>query len=445
MQHLHPRQPQLVAQRPHVVGDQPQVLRDDRQGAEFGAHRLEEPRARPGDPAPVDRRPLARRDLPVVLEAAEVVDPREVVERQRQPQPRDPPAVAVARHHVPAVERVAPVLAGRAEVVRRHPRDDRGPVGLVQGEEVRVGPDVGAVVGDEDRQIADDADLPLARRPAHRLPVAEEAVLAEALERDRGGLLLARRGQRPRLPRGERRRPGVPGRVAVRGAQRPVERVVVEPAGVLGAERPVVVPRPEAPEGAAQQSRLEGVDRLVVDPPRRPHRRVRQVRRFEQAVRQQPVGADQQRIPGERRERLVGRVAVAGRPERQHLPEPLPRARQVIEEPDRLRPQLADPPRPRQRGRVQQDAARPGERGGGSRVAGRRSFRPRGVLPVVRHRSSTLLAHRRYAAIDQPCATRTGFSIRRPPIRIVPRAQSAIAASSSAQAIVSRQPSPWSS
>ena len=55
------------------------------------------------------RAPL--RDRPVGDEAAEVVDPREVEERERARQPRDPPAVAAALQRRPVVERVAPQLA----------------------------------------------------------------------------------------------------------------------------------------------------------------------------------------------------------------------------------------------------------------------------------------------------------------------------------------------
>ncbi len=66
---------------------------------------------RPALPAPGQRVLRARRHRPVGDEAAEVVDARDVEQRERAPQPVDPPAVAAALHRRPVVERVAPQLA----------------------------------------------------------------------------------------------------------------------------------------------------------------------------------------------------------------------------------------------------------------------------------------------------------------------------------------------
>ena len=112
----------------------------------------------PGTHSPVGRRLRLARDFPVGLEAPEVVDPDHVDLLQQGAQTVDPPGVAFGRVHVPAVERIAPELARGAEVVRRHPRHARRPAALVEEEQVRPRPDVGAVVRDEDRDVADQSD-----------------------------------------------------------------------------------------------------------------------------------------------------------------------------------------------------------------------------------------------------------------------------------------------
>ena len=76
-------------------------------------------------PGPLTQRPriavsASRRDLPVRLEAAEVVDPHDVDESRARARMRSIHQRSRAPRALPAVERVAPELAGRAEVVGRH-------------------------------------------------------------------------------------------------------------------------------------------------------------------------------------------------------------------------------------------------------------------------------------------------------------------------------------
>ena len=105
----------------------------------------------------------------------------------------------------PVVERVAPALAGPAEVVRRHAGDGRRPAVAVEQEQLRVRPDVGRVGGDEDRQVADqpDALLRAYRRRARQL--AEEQELART---GAGRSRPRARVSHPPGPRGSRRTSG---------------------------------------------------------------------------------------------------------------------------------------------------------------------------------------------------------------------------------------------
>ena len=128
-----PGKPELVAERVHVVRDDPEILGDDRQVAP--AERL---RDRPKQIAPRRRHPGAvlgrivlRGHLPARGESAEVIEPHHVHEPQRLAHPVDPPAETVLAEMVPVVERAAPELAGGAEGIGRHAGDDgRAPSGL---------------------------------------------------------------------------------------------------------------------------------------------------------------------------------------------------------------------------------------------------------------------------------------------------------------------------
>src|SRR2546428_458217 len=140
---------------------------------------LEGAGAGPLPPSALDRRLLSRRDLPVGLEPAEVVEADEVHEPERGAEALDPPRVAGPVHLLPAVERVAPELAGGAEVIGRHAgHERRRPVGL-ELEQLGVRPHVRAVAGHEDRDVAHDRHLPLAAVVLQPLPLGEEDVLAE--------------------------------------------------------------------------------------------------------------------------------------------------------------------------------------------------------------------------------------------------------------------------
>src|SRR5689334_3495966 len=85
-----------------------------------------------------------------------MVEPDDVDQPQEIAEALDPPGVSGARQRIPAVVWIAPELAGGAEIVGRHPRHHQGRAVLVELEELLMGPDIGAVVGDEDRNVADD-------------------------------------------------------------------------------------------------------------------------------------------------------------------------------------------------------------------------------------------------------------------------------------------------
>ena len=76
---------------------------------------------------------------------------------QQRAQAIEAPAVAVGGDGIPVVDRIAPPLSLRAEVVRRHPGDHARPLLRIEQKELRVCPHIARIRGDEERQIADQA------------------------------------------------------------------------------------------------------------------------------------------------------------------------------------------------------------------------------------------------------------------------------------------------
>src|SRR5205814_9919587 len=110
---------------------------------------------------------------------------------------------------------------------------------LVEEEEFPIAPEVDAVVGDEDGDVADEADAAAAGVVVQGLPLAVEEELDEAVVVDLPGEGFARVRQRGRLSRAQRRVPLGPGGAAVFVLQGAEEGEVFEPAVLLAAE-PVV-------------------------------------------------------------------------------------------------------------------------------------------------------------------------------------------------------------
>src|SRR5690606_15802505 len=123
----------------------------------------------------------------------------------------DPPRKTLLRMAVPAIERIAPELSGRTEVVGWHACDHPGAQVLVEVEQLRMRPDVRAVHRDEDRQVADDAHLPLVGMALEAGPLPERDPLHEAPEVDVLVELLPGLRQRVVVARRQRWRPRGPG------------------------------------------------------------------------------------------------------------------------------------------------------------------------------------------------------------------------------------------
>ena len=279
-------------------------------------------------------------DAPVIVEGAEVIDAEDVGLCEARSEAGEPPRVAGFCMRAPLVEWVAPELAGRREVIGWHARDGDGQSGGgVDLEELGRGPGVGAVARDEDRQVADDLDAALPGGGAHERPLAEEEVLVEYVGFDgdgelRGELGLARGGMGAHL--GGPFPPGLPVEVVFAGAEKCVG---LQPVGVVFAKLGEVAVGERGPaEGDVSGVRfkqqqpfalpeLAEIDALVVEG----------LQRLDVFGREQPEpherkDVDQVRVACKGGKALVGRIAVAGRAERAHLPVAVAAGFQEIQE-----------------------------------------------------------------------------------------------------------------
>ena len=272
-----------------------------------------------------------------------MVNAHDVALRERGAEPVAPPRVAVGGVGFPGVERVAPHLAVGGKIIRRHPGDGDGLKRCrVELEELRVGPGVGGIAGDEDREVADDLDAALLRGGAEFRPLAEEQILAEAVGVGGLGEL---RAQRRFLRAGEVAERGgpFPPRLAVAVIlQRAEEGVSVEPVRFAAAEGRVVAVGqgggflPEDGGGHLQQARFEAAERLEVHVVGRERGERGEIAGGDEAGAHERGEVHEVGVAGEGRVALVGRVAVAGRAERADLPVFDPGGFEKIEEPHRV-------------------------------------------------------------------------------------------------------------
>ena len=104
---------------------------------------------------------VLRGNGPKRFETAEVVHAKQVQMLEGETETVNPPAEILLRDAIPAIGWTAPALAVSAEIIGRNAADRTHAVILVQIEKCRMAPDVGAVVFDVKRQIAEQQDIPL--------------------------------------------------------------------------------------------------------------------------------------------------------------------------------------------------------------------------------------------------------------------------------------------
>ena len=219
LQNLHPREAVFVAQADHVVGDEAEVLCNDGQSPQCGGQCLQKLEAGCLNPAADACGGLGHGDLPIRHKTAEVIESDQVIEHRVGADALDPPGVALGTVSIPAVERVAPALPIDREVVRRHAGHDGRQAGVVEPKELGRSPDVGTVVGDENRCVTDDGDTASIGVGTYGTPLPIKDELQELLVADVVGQSGTRFGQCGRVALRIGWCPRRPGDAAVVGFQ----------------------------------------------------------------------------------------------------------------------------------------------------------------------------------------------------------------------------------
>mmetsp|Transcript_57671 Transcript_57671/g.135803 ORF Transcript_57671/g.135803 Transcript_57671/m.135803 type:complete len:460 (-) Transcript_57671:536-1915(-) len=357
LQDLHAGEATAVAQRMDVVGDEAQVLGHDGQRAQGLLDRVEQRHAGAGLPFTTLGIGAVAGDFVVAGKAAEVVDAEDIRLAECALHARRPPGVVLGGHPVPAVQRVAPALAQRPEVIGRHASDDGGLEVVIEVVQVRARPAVGTVVRDEDRQVTHDVHATRVGIGLERPNLHIELPLHELPEPDLVGVLLAGCGEGLGFPALESVGPGPPRLAVERRADGHEEDIVVQPAllclapvgegfAVFGAG-----PGEEAGRCRAQLLFAPGGDLAIVDLRSREgrHGGLGQPALGDQRLqRHHPLAA------GKGRHALVGGVSRADRRGGQQLPQALPGRLQPVDEAVGIGAEIAHAMRAGQRGDVQQ-------------------------------------------------------------------------------------------
>ena len=269
----HAGEAEVVAQCRHIGCDRPQVFGHDGQLAERAFDGVEQRLAWPRCPAPFTRGGATGRHFPIARETAEMVDAQDVGVGERALHAGHPPGVFVIRHAVPAVQRVAPALAVGAEAVGRHAGHHAGLVLRVQKVQVGPGPDIDAVVGDEDRQVAHQTHTPGLGVGAQGGHLLVETPLHEGVLGCCARQALACGGQRVSVAAGECLAPQPPRLAAVFVFQCREERPFMQPRalrcapGVEGFVVGGIGPGEKAGCRFTQQGPAPGDHRVVVHAP----------------------------------------------------------------------------------------------------------------------------------------------------------------------------------
>lgn len=322
LQDLHAREARVVAHVDDTGSEEAQVLGDDGQRAELFLERLEELEAGTLRPRTVGRIGRGERHLPIGLEAAEVIQADDVVHVEGSANAALPPGEAVGLHGVPVVDGVAPVLAGGRELVGRRAGDAHGIAGGVDLKELRCRPHLDGVARDINGQVADDENVALVGVCLEAAPLAIEEVLRHLVVEHARRMVGADLGGR--LAAGAELRGPLPKRLETALLFDGHELTVGDEPVLVGLDKVIEICRligGKALGGAVENLTAAAKDSTVVDIAGVGS----QIHAIDIALLKIPCldkfgKVDEVGVARAGRERLIGRIAIAGRRKGQNLP-----------------------------------------------------------------------------------------------------------------------------
>ena len=220
LQNAHAGKTKVIPQSLNVRCNHTQVFGDDWQFAESVANRGEQFSTGSFDPAATLRSRVASRNFPTRGKSAEVIDPRNINHSQSGPHAFNPPRETIGEHALPIEDRISPVLARLAEIIRRHAGDhDRRAIGI-ELELIGIGPDIRRIMRHKDRNVADHFDAAPVAVGLQIEPLFEEEKLIELLRFDLVMKFLTSAPQGRGCTPSQRLFPLVPCGATMRGFQR---------------------------------------------------------------------------------------------------------------------------------------------------------------------------------------------------------------------------------
>ena len=229
LKHLHSGIGRLLQQLPYRRGDYSQILRNDTILSGFPLYDLEKVVFRTLVPFAAVRGLVSERNSVVAVEADEVVYTDDIIQLLCKTHSADPPAVVFLLHSVPVVDGISPQLPVRRESVRRETGNNGGNSVLVQLEQLRLAPDVGAVQRAVNRDITDDLYSIAVRVFLQPEPLLKELELKERIELHVLCVLLLRRIHRILVAQAQWLFPLAPAFSAVSVLERHEQRIILQP------------------------------------------------------------------------------------------------------------------------------------------------------------------------------------------------------------------------
>src|SRR5262249_51142680 len=214
----------------------------------------------------------------------------------------------------------------RAEIVGGNAGHKSRTMTFIQQKQFRVGPNVTRVRRNEKGEVTDQLDACGAGIFPEAFALAEQQELRESNLLDRFRELAPRSGRGCRLTAEKFRGPIEVVSTAVSDFQRSEQSVVVQPMGLVETKLVIVEPQvrapigAEAPPGRFKQLVFEGDDRVVINGVFQERTPLITIAGSQESFFDQAVRADEQPVACERRQALVGRVAVTRGTEGQRLP-----------------------------------------------------------------------------------------------------------------------------
>ena len=173
--------------------------------------------------------PLSGRNMPSRFKAEKMVYAHTVEQIKHLLKTLDPPSISPLLQYIPVVERITPQLAIFAEIIRWNTCHGSWASFTIQQEEIAIAPDIGRIIGYEDRQVTDDGNAMRSGVFSQRSPLAVKLPLKIFLRTDFRPQFNGRLFISPARQEGHICRPAMPTFTLIAAFQSHEQGVVVQP------------------------------------------------------------------------------------------------------------------------------------------------------------------------------------------------------------------------